>query len=167
MKYTVDESRSWYNKLPAKRSSAGMIVRRGDMVLMVKDDYKPAMTFPGGVIDPDEAPRHAAVRETAEETGLQLTEETVEFFTMAYVPEKDGFLDRYHFFFYVRIADEIDDVVHDASIEYVQWVPIDAIAEKAGNRPTYIAIQHMLQTGETQPYFEIAKGKEAPKLWQT
>jgi len=168
MKYTVDENRTWYNKLPAKRSSAGLIIRHGDSVLMVKDDYKPAMTFPGGVIDPDEAPRHAAVRETSEEAGLAIAEEHVRFYTVAYIPEDHGFLDRYHFFFETVVDDEARAAIaHDDSIEYIEWVPIGDIAAKAGGRPTYVAIQHMLTSGDVSPYFEITKGEESTKQWQT
>ncbi len=168
MKYTVDESRTWYNGLPAKRSSAGMVIRHGDTILMVKDDYKSAMTVPGGVIDPDEAPRHAAIRETQEETGLELRQQDVQFLTMAYVPESHGFLDRYHFFFQTTISNESrPETTSDDSIEYFDWVPISEIADRAGDRPTYVALQHMLETGEIAPYCEVTRNQEGNTPWQT
>lgn len=157
MKYTVEENRAWYNQLPAKRSSAGMVLRHQDMVLMVKDDYKPAMTFPGGVIDPEESPRHAAIRETFEETGIQVPDSDVYFLSVAYVPEYEGFLDRYHFFFQVYI-EELTALHKTHSIEYIEWVPVAELAEKAGGRAAYITLQQILQTGVTQPYFELTKG---------
>lgn len=156
MKYTVEESRAWYNQLPAKRSSAAMVLRHNDQILMVKDDYKPDMTLPGGVIDPDEAPRHAAIRETFEETGIQVDEGDVYFLTVAYVPEKYGFLDRYQFFFQIFL-DEPFEIHQTHSIEYIEWVSIAELAQKAGDRPTYTALQSMLQTGASQPYFEVTK----------
>jgi ADP-ribose pyrophosphatase YjhB (NUDIX family) len=167
-KYTVDESRDWYNGLPSKRSSAGMIVRHNDAILMVKDDYKPAMTFPGGVIDPNEAPRHAAIRETHEETNVKLEHSDVQYFTVGYIPENNGFQDRYHFFFITTIGDEAKQAIaHEKSIEYFAWVPVDEIAERAGNRPTYVAIQHMLQTNQPIPYFEVTKHEEGNRPWRT
>ena len=105
-KYTVDQSREWYNALPGKKSAAALIVRHNDTVLMVKDDYKDAMTFPGGVIDPDESPLDAAIRETVEETKLVIPSESTSFFTVAYVPPVNGFMDRYQFFFIADIDEE-------------------------------------------------------------
>ncbi|MEW1660949.1 MULTISPECIES: NUDIX domain-containing protein [unclassified Streptomyces] len=43
-----------------------------DRVLLVDPTYKPGWEFPGGIVEPGEAPAHAAVREVAEELGLQL-----------------------------------------------------------------------------------------------
>lgn len=164
-KYTVDQSREWYNALPGKKSAAALIVRHNDTVLMVKDDYKDAMTFPGGVIDPDESPLDAAIRETVEETKLVIPSESTSFFTVAYVPPVNGFMDRYQFFF---IADIDDDMKATAmtvpGIEYDDWVPLSQIAERAA-RPTYAVIQEMLQSGNSIPYFEALKRGVGP--WQT
>ncbi|MFG2136525.1 NUDIX domain-containing protein [Streptomyces sp. NPDC048650] len=44
-----------------------------DRVLLVDPTYKPGWEFPGGVVEPGEAPAHAGVREVAEELGLQLS----------------------------------------------------------------------------------------------
>lgn len=166
MKYTIDESRDWYNALPTKRSAAAMIVRHGDTVLMVKDDYKDAMTFPGGVIDPEESPLTAAIRETEEETGLHIPQEAVAFFTVAYVSPVNGFLDRYQFFFATEVSDEVKaTALAVPGIEYDTWVPVSQIGEKAGNRPTYVAIQEMLMSGNVIPYIEAQKKGVAP--WQT
>lgn len=166
MKYTIEESREWYNALPTKRSAAALIVRRGDTVLMVKDDYKDAMTFPGGVIDPEESPLTAAIRETYEETNLQITHEAVRFYTVAYVAPVNGFMDRYQFFFIADISDEMQtNASVIAGIEYDEWIPITEIAEKAGSRPTYVAIQEMLTSGNVAPYIEASTKGVAP--WQT
>ncbi|MET7815798.1 NUDIX domain-containing protein [Streptomyces sp. NPDC005395] len=43
-----------------------------DRVLLVDPTYKPGWEFPGGVVEPGEAPARAAMREVAEETGLHL-----------------------------------------------------------------------------------------------
>ncbi|WP_308290461.1 NUDIX hydrolase [Streptomyces meridianus] len=45
-----------------------------DRVLLVDPTYKPGWEFPGGVVEPGEAPSRAGMREVAEETGLELTE---------------------------------------------------------------------------------------------
>ncbi|MFF2652604.1 NUDIX domain-containing protein [Streptomyces sp. NPDC058045] len=43
-----------------------------DRVLLVDPTYKAGWEFPGGVVEPGEAPARAGMREVAEETGLQL-----------------------------------------------------------------------------------------------
>ncbi|TDC71961.1 NUDIX hydrolase [Streptomyces hainanensis] len=46
-----------------------------DRVLLVDPTYKPGWEFPGGVVEPGEAPARAALREVAEELGLSLGRE--------------------------------------------------------------------------------------------
>jgi 8-oxo-dGTP pyrophosphatase MutT (NUDIX family) len=43
-----------------------------DRVLLVDPTYKPGWEFPGGVVEPGEAPARAGIREVAEELGLEL-----------------------------------------------------------------------------------------------
>ncbi|MET7657248.1 MULTISPECIES: NUDIX domain-containing protein [unclassified Streptomyces] len=45
-----------------------------DRVLLVDPTYKPGWEFPGGVVEPGEAPARAGVREVEEETGIRLDE---------------------------------------------------------------------------------------------
>src|SRR4051795_5157734 len=42
-------------------------------ILMVKPTYKDGWDIPGGYVEPDESPAHAAERELAEELNLRLT----------------------------------------------------------------------------------------------
>lgn len=154
MKYTLESSREWYNNLPGKRASAAMVIRWSGKVLMVKDDYKPAMTFPGGNIDPDESAKAGAIRETFEEVGIELRPEDVVFHSVAYISEHHGFKDRFHFFFIADFADE-PTVKTESGIEYVKWVAPDEIGEAANGRKTYVELQKMLCSDTTIPYFEV------------
>ncbi len=43
-----------------------------DRVLLVDPTYKAGWEFPGGVVEPGEAPARAGMREVAEETGIRL-----------------------------------------------------------------------------------------------
>jgi 8-oxo-dGTP pyrophosphatase MutT (NUDIX family) len=43
-----------------------------DRVMLVDPTYKPGWEFPGGVVEPGEAPARAGIREVAEETGIRL-----------------------------------------------------------------------------------------------
>ena len=50
-----------------------VIVRDNDArILFVHDDDADAWTLPGGILEPDEAPSEAAVREVREETGIEI-----------------------------------------------------------------------------------------------
>jgi len=63
----------YYRSLPRKRMASGVIVRnpKGEM-LVLKTTYKDHWEIPGGVVEENESPRRAAIRETKEELGLDL-----------------------------------------------------------------------------------------------
>lgn len=57
----------------AETVAAGVLLfDERDRVLLVDPTYKAGWEFPGGVVEPGEAPARAGVREVAEETGIQL-----------------------------------------------------------------------------------------------
>ena len=64
-------------------SAVAVLYDEYDRVLLVKANYKPYWTFPGGVIDAGETPVTAAVRETKEETGIEISPEAMEFCMVA------------------------------------------------------------------------------------
>lgn len=152
--YTLESSREWYNNLPGKRASAAMVIRWNNKVLMVKDDYKHAMTFPGGNIDPDEPAKAAAIRETAEEVGIELAPERVIFHSVAYISEHNGFKDRFHFFFIADVDSE-PEVKPESGIEYIKWADLSEIGDLSGGRKTYVELQTMLMSNATISYFEV------------
>lgn len=154
MLHTVEEDRAWYNALPSKRISAAMVLRRGDSVLMVKANYKREWTFPGGVVDPDESPMVAAIRETHEEVGLTLNPSDVSMLSVGYIPQRHGFLDRIHFFFVSNNIPENTLKLAADEIDEATWVPLSEIAQRADDRSSYRAVQEMLVSGQIVPYFD-------------
>ncbi|MEU5311339.1 NUDIX hydrolase [Streptomyces sp. NPDC021562] len=59
----------------AETVAAGVLLfDEHDRVLLVDPTYKPGWEFPGGVVEPGEAPAQAGVREVQEETGIRLAE---------------------------------------------------------------------------------------------
>ncbi|MFE7975592.1 NUDIX domain-containing protein [Streptomyces shenzhenensis] len=59
----------------AETLAAGVLLfDERDRVLLVDPTYKPGWEFPGGVVEPGEAPARAGMREVAEETGIRLGE---------------------------------------------------------------------------------------------
>jgi ADP-ribose pyrophosphatase YjhB (NUDIX family) len=63
----------YIKNLPTKRMASGVIIlnNRGE-VLLVKPTYKNHWSIPGGVVDKDESPRDAAIREAKEEINIEL-----------------------------------------------------------------------------------------------
>ena len=153
-RYTLESSREWYNNLPGKRASAAMIVRNDGKYLLIKDDYKQAMTFPSGVVDADESALQTAIRETKEEVGVSAV--NVQFYAVAYVGEHYGFNDMFHFFFVTDIDDtHASRLTFEEGIEYHKWVSAEEIAALCGDRPVYARLGTMLVSGDTVPYFEV------------
>ncbi|WP_409056134.1 NUDIX domain-containing protein [Streptomyces sp. SYP-A7185] len=59
----------------AETLAAGVLLfDERDRVLLVDPTYKAGWEFPGGVVEPGEAPARAGMREVAEETGIQLAD---------------------------------------------------------------------------------------------
>ncbi|WP_018570966.1 NUDIX hydrolase [Streptomyces sp. PsTaAH-124] len=55
-------------------ASGVLLFDERDRVLLVDPTYKPGWEFPGGIVEPGEAPARAGMREVAEETGIRLEE---------------------------------------------------------------------------------------------
>lgn len=65
--------RDYIKNLPKKRMASGVILlNKAGEILLVKPGYKDHWSVPGGVIDKDESPRDAALREVKEEVNLDL-----------------------------------------------------------------------------------------------
>ena len=61
----------FYASLPRKRMAAGLLLRDGaGRALLVRPRYKSNWEIPGGVVEADESPRAAVLREIDEELGL-------------------------------------------------------------------------------------------------
>ena len=74
--------------MPTKRMSAGaLIFNDAGQLLLVKPHYKDHWSIPGGIIDKEESPRQACLREVEEEVGIKL--ESVKFLCIDWVSTKD------------------------------------------------------------------------------
>jgi 8-oxo-dGTP pyrophosphatase MutT (NUDIX family) len=89
--------------------------------------------LPKGIVEPDEAPEAAALREVREEAGVDATLvaplDTIEFW---YVGDHEGarvrFRKRVHFFLMRYRAGDVAD--HDHEVHEARWFPLDE-AERA------------------------------------
>ena len=61
----------WQESLPKKRMGAGaLFLDEQGRLLLVNPTYKPQWEIPGGIVEQDESPRQACIREVQEEIGL-------------------------------------------------------------------------------------------------
>lgn len=91
-------TRRWMKTLPKRVSSSAMILENSiGQVLIVKANYKPYWTFPGGIIDAHETPKDGAIRETFEEVGIVVDRRKVEF--VAVVNRQSSIAETYQFIF--------------------------------------------------------------------
>jgi len=92
-----------------------MILENGTgQVLAVKANYKSYWTLPGGIIDPGETPKEAALRETLEEVGIDVHPEAANF--VAVVDRMSDRAQTYQFIFRAPLAAAmLDHVVLQAS----------------------------------------------------
>lgn len=160
-KFTPEQRAEWLKTVPRKAGSANVaIISDKQRILMVKARYKDEWTFPGGVIDPNESPLAAALREVHEETGLELGNYNAELFTTFYMhahPDDKQRIERYVFTFIARgIREEATLHVPNAEIAAAEWVDLEQISEYAGQRKDYRAVQqNLLDPVNALNYIEV------------
>jgi 8-oxo-dGTP diphosphatase len=92
--------------MPKRLSSSTMILENSiGQALIVKANYKPYWTFPGGIIDEGETPKEAAIRETCEEIGLTIPSSSVTF--IAIVDRRSNMAETYQFVFQSVLAPDM------------------------------------------------------------
>jgi len=96
---------NWYKNLPQKRMGAGVFFlnAKGE-VLVVKPSYKDHWSVPGGVVDENESPRDACVREVKEELGIDVNR--VDMLCLDYMPTDGEKNESLQFVFYGGILSE-------------------------------------------------------------
>ena len=124
---------------------------------MVKASYKDHWTFPSGIVDENESPKSAALRETSEEVGLVINDDNCDLLTVVYTASSGGDRDRFNFAFVTDFENtDIKLSVPNDEIEKAEWVDFSDVAERSGNKGSYTQFQKLLldQTNTT-PYTEI------------
>lgn len=67
------DSLTWYESLPGVVIAAGaLITNEAGRVLLVKPNYRPFWTIPGGICEFGEPPQDGCAREVSEEIGLEI-----------------------------------------------------------------------------------------------
>lgn len=118
---------NYYQNLPKKRMGAGMILLdQAGQILIVKPHYKDHWILPGGVVEADESPQQACVREVEEEIGLSIPNPS--FLGVHYLADLDGRGENLQFVFYGGQLDndEIKSIRRqEDEHEEIKFVPIE------------------------------------------
>jgi mutator protein MutT len=112
---------------PRERSAGGVVVRDGEVVLIVPTrraaDGSKVLCLPKGHLDPGETPQQAATREVREETGLtaELVKDLGE---VRYWYRRDGrsVPKSVAFFLFRYLSGDTAD--HDDEVEEVRWMAL-------------------------------------------
>jgi 8-oxo-dGTP diphosphatase len=127
-------------------------------VLIVKANYKPYWTFPGGIVDPGETPLEGAIRETHEEVGITLKPADVTF--VAVVNRKSDFAETFQFIFKAKLdTGSLNDIILQQS-EIDEYALITKSQLKTKDRRYGKVIEHWAagKTGYIEQTF--GKGEE-------
>lgn len=152
----------------------------GIEVLMLRRNSKldfvgGAWVFPGGRIDPDDldpenpddrttAARRAAVRETAEEAGLDIDGEDLVWFSHWTAPPEAP--KRFATWFFVTRAPDGDITVDDGEIETHGWFrPADALRRRNDLEielapPTWITLEHLTEFADVNGAIEVLAARD-------
>jgi 8-oxo-dGTP diphosphatase len=95
----------FYKNLPKKRMGAGMLFfNEKEELLIVKPVYKDHWTLVGGVVDENESPLQACIREVKEEIGIEL--QNAKFLCVDYVATREEKDENLQFIFYGGILNK-------------------------------------------------------------
>ncbi len=73
IRFTPEETAAWYASVPKVALSASAVLRDAEgRIALVRNTYRDGWSLPGGVVDDNEPPADAAVREVLEELGHEV-----------------------------------------------------------------------------------------------
>lgn len=106
LRYSHIENVAWHNSLPSKHVSATIICwNSAGQILFVLPDFDDYWLLPGGVVEANESPLKAAIREAKEETGLEFHPKRLHFIGVNYAESYKEWDDFVHIYFSAGVLD--------------------------------------------------------------
>lgn len=138
---TRDAFTAWLNSsLPTKRAIAQALIRdEAGRLLVCELVYKKPWDLPGGVVDPNEPPAAAVVRELGEELGV--TAQVRSLAAVSWLPPWHGWDDATLFLFEVSVpAEQLAAIrLEKREIRAVHWCDFDRLEEYAADYTVRVA----------------------------
>jgi 8-oxo-dGTP pyrophosphatase MutT (NUDIX family) len=107
VQFSEQEQNNFYNKQPAKRIGAAAWIEDSEgKILIAKPTYKKGWTLIGGLVDANESPLNAVIRETREEIGIALTPERFTLAGYRFVEPRNGRTEDSQLYFRVKLTTE-------------------------------------------------------------
>jgi ADP-ribose pyrophosphatase YjhB (NUDIX family) len=127
--FTEEQERQWRAQQPKKMIGAKVVVKSVDgRILLVKPSYKPTWQLPGGVVEADESPVSAAVRELYEEVGIKCHEGDLTLIDTIFRPTQDVLILLYEL---VEPQDNARDITIQATeLEAYEWIDTGEVAQR-------------------------------------
>jgi 8-oxo-dGTP diphosphatase len=116
----------WERRLPMPASL--VVVRFEDAVLMLFNDWRQQWELPGGMREPGETARQAAVRELAEETGISSVD--LDFIAVAEVDLRRSNRQEYTAIYRTDLQDVPQLVVNEEASAFLWWDPQSSVTEQ-------------------------------------
>lgn len=148
--YSIRKFRQYLRRLEKRAASAVVMCECDGRLLIVKATYKPHWSLPGGIIDANESPRRAAVREVNEEVGIALQPDELEFVMV--VDRISSVAQTYQFVFRAEVSREMLDAMQLQASEISDAMMVTRDEVLAGERYYGKVIYHWAH--DTRGYVE-------------
>ncbi len=124
-------------------SAGGVVVCkfRNSWQVLVMKDMNDTWTFPKGLIEKNESPKHAAVREVAEEVGLHHLTFARKLSDIEYFYKKNGLIHKsVHYYLFISKSRQPLRCQKEEGIREAGWVAFDKAVLRIGYRKTNVAL---------------------------
>jgi 8-oxo-dGTP pyrophosphatase MutT (NUDIX family) len=149
----------YYANLPRKNMASGaLIFDESDRLLIVKPTYKDHWSIPGGVVEKNESPLEACIREVSEEVGLLIT--PLKLLVVNYARDIEKEVDALMFVFDSgKLVDNFIDTIklQENEIEAYKFIKKNEVSLYLGKKMAQILGQLFMENSENGLYFENMK----------
>jgi 8-oxo-dGTP diphosphatase len=151
------DKKQYLNSLPRKRIASGAIIfnQKGEL-LMVKPSYKDYWSIPGGVVEKNESPYQACLREALEEIGIKIKIQRLVGVFYRYRRDLDDELIQFHYLCFPLSKEQIRKIkLAKDEIEDYKYVKVKDVP-KYNQRLTQVAkiSAKLAKQDSTNNYFE-------------